>query len=192
MEEWQKPYLDIPVDDYLTSEDFLLSQGYQLNHVPRLNELIGPHEGRYMNLMRHYIKPICLLDRSHLSYWEDEISSRNYGVIPASEHEVIVHLPTEKERALRLISLYKIPGAERADNYHIQFGYLLGYDTTCIEAFCIRFHYILSANTKLANSTIFKSVEKFKQAKLEGIIPDLSTMIEDIIHDTEKEISGGR
>lgn len=187
MEEWQKPYHDIPADDYLTSRDFLLSHGYELNHVPRLHELIGPHEHRYMNLMRFDRKPICLLDTSHLPYWEEEIAMRSYVVIPASEYEVIVHLHTEEDRALKIISLYQTPGTERGFSYHGKFGYLLGYDAACIEAFYIRLGYILDGNRKMADSDIFKSVEKFKQAKSEGIIPDLSPFVEEIIHDARMD-----
>lgn len=187
MTEWQKPYLDIPVDDYLMSKDFLLSHGYQLNHAPRLNELIGPHERRYMNLMRADRKPICLLDKSHLPYWKIEIEMSNYGVIPVSEEEVIVHVPTERTRALKLIEVFKTPNPLRIFGYHGIVGYLLGYTPTCIEAFYTRVEYILKGDRKMADSDIFKSVEKFKQAKLEGIIPDLSTLVEEIIHDARMD-----
>jgi hypothetical protein len=192
MEECQKSYLDIPVDDYIMSTDFLLANGYKLNHVPKLNELIGPHEGRYMNLMRYDLKPVCLLNISHKKYWEEVILLRNYGVIPVSEEEIIVHLPTEEKRALQLLTLYKKPPGRRMWRYHGSFGYLLGYDATCIEAFYIRLDYILKGDKEKSDSDIFKSVDKFKQAKHEGVIPDYSTFVQEIIRDTEEELSESR
>jgi len=40
MVRWQRPYLDVPADDYLSNQDFLLRWGYPLDHVPDLHRLI--------------------------------------------------------------------------------------------------------------------------------------------------------
>ena len=164
MARWQKPYLDVPADDYLSDQDLLLRWGYPLDHVPDLHELIGPHEQRYMNLMRMGRKPVCMLDTILLPYWEEEIAKHNYGVLPVSEEEVVIHLPSEKWRAEKIVRIRNTPSMSRGYTYHVKLGYLLGYTKTCIAAFCIRMDYILNGQMEVANSPVFQSVEAFEMA----------------------------
>jgi len=146
MSRWQKPYLDVPADDYLTSEDYLCSMGRPFDWVPPLYDLIGPHEQRYMNLMRMGRKPVTEIEEWELKYWIDEIKERGYILLKidnsyARFHDpsYIVGLPGQEWRAQRLKRAFE-------DNFksgyteinHARIGFLLGYTKQCISAFLER------------------------------------------------------
>lgn len=146
MTKWQKPYLDVPADDYLTSEDYLCRMGYPMDWVSPLNDLIGPHEQRYINLMRLGRKPVTEIDDYELEYWIDEIKERGYILYrfdktccSLSHPSYIVGLPGQEWRVRRLNKAFEDSYRNGYDEInHARIGFLLGYTKQCISAFLER------------------------------------------------------
>lgn len=148
MTKWQKDYLDVPADDYLTSEDYILSMGFPLDYKPPLFDLIGPHEQRYMNLMRLGRKPVTLISEWELKYWNDEIHTQGWIIEPfvfrsyfknQTVNDYVVYLPGQQWRVLRLRKCYKtIERRPWIDADEARVGFLLGYTKQCIRAYLER------------------------------------------------------
>lgn len=147
MTRWQKPFHHIPVDDYLNDIDTKISMGYRPSHVHRLNNGIGPHERRYMNLMLAGVKPITLLDmvEFNLPVWQKAVEENGWGYLIVMSHghcgrpllDAVVYLPGQQWRAERLAKELR----KRHRNTtlkDVRMGFLLGYTKECIAYFLDR------------------------------------------------------
>jgi len=163
MTKWQKDYLHVPADAHLTSDDYICRMGFPRNYKPGLNDLIGPHENRTMNLMRMGHKPIALISEYETRYWKDEAETQGYHhesfllrfqPLGKVETRHLYYYPGQEWRVRRLIRCYR--SRERQGFWtpieQARVGFLLGYTKQCIRAFLIRTELIYGGDLEGANA----------------------------------------
>jgi hypothetical protein len=153
MTRWQKPYAHVPADDYLSSKQYLSMVGMRISEATRLNTGIGPHERRYINLMRLGLKPVANIDPCELQFWEEDI--RKHGWIVREQRilfegcsEVFlsyyIGLPGQEWRINKLISIFKrLEKRPPNDLEEAQIGFLFGYTKECIAYYLKRLRKLL-------------------------------------------------
>lgn len=162
MAKWQKPYLDVPADDYLTSEDYICSMGYSMDWVPPLYDLIGPHENRYINLMKLGHKPISLIHDWELKYWTSEIEKYGWVINTLTFqttsgriiNEFVVCLPDQAWRVDRIKRIYhtRVSRGMLTELEEARIGFLLGYSKQCISAYLERSRLLKAGDYHGANA----------------------------------------
>ena len=104
--------------------------------------LIGPHEGKYLELMLHGIKPAARISGDQYSQFKPYIKSGRIKVVGKLGTDYIITLPGEEWRGEKLLELWpKLYAAVHSDDIekeikmHTKIGLLLGYPKESVKQF---------------------------------------------------------
>ena len=130
-----------------------MRRGKKKHTRENIEETIGPHQGKELELMLHGSKPAAIIDYSQLNEkaWQDAIQNNNWtvenidvskipsptGTVWASDAPIIIVSKDLKvANDIKRLMLVTLGNPNQApESYHIQLGRLLGYSEEDIEHF---------------------------------------------------------
>jgi len=104
-----------------------------------INEVIGPHEGRELELMIQGVKPAAIIYNEELARWTKAIMKYGWTMIDVGEDQLVVS--RSRAHAQELVRLITQPGTVVGTDrtaYFTRMGQLLGYSADDITHFLHR------------------------------------------------------
>ena len=100
-----------------------------------INEVIGPHIGKELELMIQGTKPAAIISSEDLARWSTAIKKYGWTVLDAGEDSIVVS--RSRAHAQELFRLIVLPPSDRTA-YFTKMGQLLGYSADDIAHFLHR------------------------------------------------------